>query len=66
MENKLSPDFIVDLFQKNSFTLDDVKDGLFARTYGFDLIEVKQNRFDCRHSITKAPWVFNGVAFFNK
>jgi hypothetical protein len=60
MENKLSPDFIVDLFQKNSFTLDDVNDGLFARTYGFDLIEVKRNRFDCRHSITKAPWVFNG------
>jgi len=60
MENKISPDFIVDLFQKNSFTLDDVKDGLFARTYGFDLIEIKRNRFDCRHSMTKAPWVFNG------
>jgi 4-hydroxy-tetrahydrodipicolinate reductase len=41
MENKISPDFIVDLFQKNSFTFDDVKDGLFARTYGFDLIEIK-------------------------
>ena len=60
MENKISTDFIVDLFQKNSFTIDDVKDGLFARTYGFDLIEIKRNRFDCRHSITKAPWVFNG------
>lgn len=60
MENKLSPDFIVDLFQKNSFTLDDVKDGIFPRTYGFDLIEIKRNRFDCRYSITKTPWVFNG------
>lgn len=60
MENKISPDFIVDLFQKNSFTLDDVKDGIFPRTYGFDLNEIKRNRFDCRYSITNKPWVING------
>jgi hypothetical protein len=60
MGNKITNDFIFDLFQNNTFTLDDVKDGLFARIYGFDLIEIKRNRFDCRHSITKAPWVFNG------
>lgn len=60
MENKISPDFIVDLFQKNSFTLDDVKDGIFPRIYGFDLIEIKRNRFDCRYSITNKPWVIYG------